>query len=55
LHTLDEASSPLKASGPWGESKDMWVKSLRLVNVLQEPDHEAEYLVEVALQERKVA
>ncbi len=55
LHTLDESSSPLKASGPWGESKDMWLKSLRLVGVIQEPDLEAEYLVEVSLQERKVA
>jgi hypothetical protein len=55
LHTLDESSSPLKASGPWGESKDMWLKSLRLVGVIQEPDVEAEYLVEVSLQERKVS
>ena len=54
LHTLDESSSPLKASGPWGEDKDMWLKSLKLVSVVQEPDVEAEYLVEVALQERKV-
>ncbi|KKM07185.1 hypothetical protein LCGC14_1736480 [marine sediment metagenome] len=55
LHTLDETSSPLKASGPWGEDKDMWVKSLRLISVLQEPDLEAEYLVEVSLQERKAS
>ncbi|KKM74987.1 hypothetical protein LCGC14_1394830, partial [marine sediment metagenome] len=44
-----------KASGPWGEKKDMWMKSLRLVSVLQEPDSETEYLVELALQERKVS
>jgi hypothetical protein len=55
LQTLDEASAPLVASGPWGEGKNMWLKSLRLVSVLQEPDLEAEYLVEVALQERKVS
>ena len=55
LHTLDESSSPLKASGPWGENKDMWLKSLRLVSVIQEHDVETEYLVEVALQERKVS
>ncbi|KKL85175.1 hypothetical protein LCGC14_1957330, partial [marine sediment metagenome] len=55
LHTLDESPSPLKASGPWGEAKDMWLKSLRLVSVIQEPDLEAEYLVEVALQERRVS
>ncbi len=55
LHTLNESASPLKASGPWGESKDMWLKSLKLVSVIQEPDLEAEYLVEVTLQERKVA
>ncbi|KKN36032.1 hypothetical protein LCGC14_0777710 [marine sediment metagenome] len=55
LHTLDESSSPLKASGPWGESKDMWLKSLSLISVIQEPDAEAEFLVEVALQERKVS
>ena len=55
LHTLDESASPLKASGPWGESKDMWLKSLRLISVIQEHNTEAEFLVEVALQERKVA
>ncbi|KKL67043.1 hypothetical protein LCGC14_2138930 [marine sediment metagenome] len=55
LTTLDESATPLKASGPWGEDKDMWVKSLRLVSVLQEHDREAEYLVEVSLQERKVS
>jgi len=55
LHTLDETSAPLKASGPWGEDKDMWVKSLHLVAVLQESDVESEYLVELTLQERRVA
>lgn len=55
LHTLDESASPLKASGPWGENKDMWLKSLSLIGVIQEPDAEAEFLVEVALQERKVS
>ncbi len=55
LRVLDEDAAPLKASGPWGENKDMWLKSLRLVSVLQEPDLEAEYLVEVSLQERKVS
>ncbi|KKL84640.1 hypothetical protein LCGC14_1962660, partial [marine sediment metagenome] len=42
-------------SGPWGEDKDMWLKSLRLISVLQESDLETEYLVELALQERKVS
>ncbi len=55
LHTLDESSSSLKASGPWGEDKDMWVKSLDLISVIQEPDLEAEYIVSVTLQERKVS
>ncbi len=55
LTTLDETSAPLKASGPWGEKKDMYLKSLRLISVLQEPDSETEYLVELALQERKVS
>lgn len=55
LTTLNESPNPLKASGPWGEDKDMWLKSLRLISVIQELDLEAEYLVEVALQERKVA
>ncbi|KKK81971.1 hypothetical protein LCGC14_2172690, partial [marine sediment metagenome] len=50
-----EAAAPLKASGPWGEDKDMWVRSLRLVSVIQESDLEPEYLVELALQERKVS
>lgn len=55
LVTLDEASAPLVASGPWGEDKNMWLKSLRLISVVQESDLEPEYLVEVALQERKVS
>jgi len=55
LRVLNEAAAPLKASGPWGEDKDMWVRSLRLVSVIQESDLEPEYLVELALQERKVA
>ncbi|KKL83367.1 hypothetical protein LCGC14_1975450, partial [marine sediment metagenome] len=55
LATLDESSSPLVASGPWGEDTNMWLKSLKVVEVIQEPDLEAEYLVLVELQERKVA
>ncbi|KKN26264.1 hypothetical protein LCGC14_0876390 [marine sediment metagenome] len=55
LTVLNKAPAPLKASGPWGEDKDMWVRSLRLISVLQEPDLEAEYLVEVSLQEREVS
>jgi len=55
LATLDESSSPLVASGPWGEDTNMWLKSLKVVEVIQEPDLEAEYLVEIELQERKVA
>jgi len=55
LRVLDEDAAPLKASGPWGEDKDMWVRSLRLVSVIQESDLEPEYLVELALQERKVS
>ena len=55
LTALDKNPSPLKASGPWGEDKDMWVRRLRLVSVLHEPDMEPEYLVEVTLQERKVS
>ncbi|KKM81499.1 hypothetical protein LCGC14_1329160 [marine sediment metagenome] len=55
LRVLNESADSLKASGPWGENKDMWLRSLRLVRVIQEPDMEPEYLVELALQERKVA
>ena len=55
LATLDESSSPLVASGPWGEDTNMWLKSLKIVEVIQEADLEAEYLVLVELQERKVA
>ena len=55
LATLNESAAPIKASGPWGEDKDMVVRSLQLVQVMQEPDVEAEYLVEVGLQEREVA
>lgn len=55
LATLNETSAPLVASGPWGEDTNMWLKSLRVVEVIQESDLEAEYLVEVELQERKVA
>lgn len=55
LTTLDETAAPLVASGPWGEDKNMWMKHLRLVKVIHEPDSEPEYLVEVALQERKVS
>ncbi|KKL07157.1 hypothetical protein LCGC14_2588840, partial [marine sediment metagenome] len=55
LRVLDETATPLKASGPWGEDKDMWLKRLSLVRVIQEPNLEPEYLVELALQERKVS
>lgn len=55
LTTLNETSTPLVASGPWGEAKNMWLTSLRLISVLQESDQEPEYLVEVVLQERKVS
>lgn len=54
LTALSEDAATLKASGPWGENKDMWVKSFRLLSVTQEADLEAEYLVEVSLQEREV-
>ena len=55
LVDLDESAAPLKASGPWGEDKDMWLRGLRVIKVLQEPDLEPEYLVEVSLQERKAS
>lgn len=55
LTTLNETATPLVASGPWGEDKNMWLKSLRLLSVLHEADLEPEYLVEVSLQERKVS
>ncbi|KKK53837.1 hypothetical protein LCGC14_3090780, partial [marine sediment metagenome] len=55
LTTLDEEAAPLVASGPWGEDKNMWLRRLRLISVIHEQGMEAEYLVEVALQERKVS
>ena len=55
LTALDKSPSPLKASGPWGEDKDVWMKHLRVVSVIQEPDMEPESLVELALQERKAS
>src|SRR3972149_2504883 len=55
LAALNESATTVKASGPWGENKDMVVRSLQLVEVIQEPDVEPEYMVTVELQEREVA
>ncbi len=55
LAILSKTAAPLVASGPWGEDANMWLRSLRLISVIQESDLEPEYLVEVILQERKVS
>ncbi len=54
LNTLAESATPLKASGPWGEDKDMIVKRTRLIEILHEDRTQPELLVEVVLQEREV-
>ncbi|KKK48847.1 hypothetical protein LCGC14_3140990, partial [marine sediment metagenome] len=55
LATLLEQAAPVASFGPWGDNKNVWLKKLRLIEVLQRGGQEPELLVEALIQRREEA
>ena len=55
LTTLLEKGAAVESFGPWGDKINVWVTSLRMVEVLQEGSMEPEFLVEALIQRREQA
>lgn len=55
LETLLEQVTSVDSYGPWGDNKNVWVRSLSLTEVRQEGDQEPEFVVDVFIQRREEA
>lgn len=55
LETLLGQPAAVASFGPWGDNKNVWVRGLRLIEVLQTGGQEPEFLVEALIQRREEA
>ncbi len=55
LETLLGQPAAVASFGPWGDNKNVWVRGLRLIEVLQTGSQEPEFLVEALIQRREEA
>ncbi|KKK62746.1 hypothetical protein LCGC14_3001270, partial [marine sediment metagenome] len=55
LETLLGQATAVASFGPWGDNKNVWVRGLRLIEVLQTGSQEPELLVEALIQKREEA
>ena len=53
LQALQEQAASVVSYGPWGDKINVWVRKIRLVEVLQKGMEEPEFLIEAIIQRRE--